>query len=130
MRDSRETVFPVPDGISRTQWPCCGERRQYGSGGTCSRRRVNAHMGIEAAFEVANVAVLLRVHLVVRKDKLHIVEQELHGGQLVLATGFRVEAKRLGFGSKVVNEDEDVWSQPAWNERSWIDKNRVSLNAI
>lgn len=31
-------------------------------------------MGIETAFEVADVAVLLGVHLVVRKDKLHIVE--------------------------------------------------------
>lgn len=46
-------------------------------------------MGIEAAFEVADVAVLLRVHLVVGKDKLHIVEHELHGGLLVLGGRFR-----------------------------------------
>ena len=51
---------------------------------------MNAHMGIKATFEVADVAVLLRVHLVVRKDKLHIVEHELHGGQLVLVTGFEL----------------------------------------
>lgn len=64
-------------------------------------------MGIEAAFEVADVAVLLRVHLVVGKDKLHIVEQELHGGLRVLVAGFRWS--RLGF--------EGELSRSSWDER-------------
>lgn len=52
IRLSSETVLPVPEGISSTQWPCSSAR-------TTSIDHKEAHPGIKCLLQVAHVRVLL-----------------------------------------------------------------------
>ena len=86
MRESRETVFPVPEGISNAQWPCNKENTisalitvlvniPYNYGHIRDILEIilvkvttrDKYLGIQGSLELHHICILFRIYVVVWK---------------------------------------------------------------
>ena len=74
MRERRETVFPVPDGISSTQCPCTQDAQNHITPHARSMAGKVGDLGIQCAFELQHVRILLWIDVLIREHHRETID--------------------------------------------------------